>query len=412
MGIFDFLFSDETAETVKDSISERNAPDFFGSYLRATQDTALFTPKFLAEQDLADVYKSDQLARKIVEMLPQDTVKQGYKIEGDESGDVKAELKKIDALNSVVKANVYARLFGGAIIVMNIADGRSIEEAAGAGEIISLHVYSIARLYALSSADIVTDSDSDYYNQIERFTINKSDGNAFTVHASRCLIFHGDMASDYALNDEYKNVYFGYSCLQGVYQNLQAMSMLNSAVQYSSKEHQFMIYKIPELMKVLAMEGGEAKLRKRLDMMLKYKSVANGIVIDKEEDIERPELKFSGLDRIYDRQMILIAAATVYPVTKLFKRSPAGMNSSGAGDEAIYYDACRAYAESNFRPQLQKIVDIMFADKDYSIEINDPYPVSEKEKLEIKKLQAEIDKIEIEAGIISAEEIAEKRHGE
>jgi phage-related protein (TIGR01555 family) len=57
--------------------------------------------------------------------------------------------------------------------------------------------------------------------------------------------------------------------------------------------------------------------------------------------------------------MMDVAGAARIPVTKLFGRSPAGMNSTGESDMNNYYDYIDGLRETMFRPVLEKLLPIM-----------------------------------------------------
>jgi phage-related protein (TIGR01555 family) len=57
--------------------------------------------------------------------------------------------------------------------------------------------------------------------------------------------------------------------------------------------------------------------------------------------------------------MMDVAGAARTPVTKLFGRSPAGMNSTGESDLANYYDYIDGLRETSLRAILDKLVPIM-----------------------------------------------------
>ncbi|MCG6197883.1 DUF1073 domain-containing protein, partial [Anoxybacillus sp. LAT_38] len=57
--------------------------------------------------------------------------------------------------------------------------------------------------------------------------------------------------------------------------------------------------------------------------------------------------------------MLDIAGACQIPVTKLFGRSPAGMNATGESDMQNYYEVIQQQQESILGPVLDKLLPIM-----------------------------------------------------
>ena len=68
---------------------------------------------------------------------------------------------------------------------------------------------------------------------------------------------------------------------------------------------------------------------------------------------------FTGLADVYDRVMMDVAGAARTPVTKLFGRSPAGMNSTGESDMRNYYDYIDGLRETDFRAIIERLLPIM-----------------------------------------------------
>ena len=68
---------------------------------------------------------------------------------------------------------------------------------------------------------------------------------------------------------------------------------------------------------------------------------------------------FTGLPEVYDRVMMDVAGAARTPVTKLFGRSPAGMNATGESDMNNYYDYIDGLWENQLRPILERLLPIM-----------------------------------------------------
>lgn len=82
-------------------------------------------------------------------------------------------------------------------------------------------------------------------------------------------------------------------------------------------------------------------------------------LLGKDDDYQQHQYAFSGLGDVYDRFMMDISGACGIPVTKLFGRSPAGLNSTGESDMQNYYDLIESNQEAQLRPVLEKILPII-----------------------------------------------------
>ena len=72
-------------------------------------------------------------------------------------------------------------------------------------------------------------------------------------------------------------------------------------------------------------------------------------IINKGDAMHNVQYTFTGLADVYDRVMMDVAGAARTPVTKLFGRSPAGMNATGESDMRNYYDYIDGLRETDFR---------------------------------------------------------------
>ena len=82
-------------------------------------------------------------------------------------------------------------------------------------------------------------------------------------------------------------------------------------------------------------------------------------VINKGDAIHNTQYTFTGLPEVYDRVMMDVAGAARTPVTKLFGRSPAGLNATGEADMQNYYDYIDGLRETQLRPILERLLPIM-----------------------------------------------------
>lgn len=82
-------------------------------------------------------------------------------------------------------------------------------------------------------------------------------------------------------------------------------------------------------------------------------------LVNKGDVMHNTQYTFTGLADVYDRVMMDVAGAAKTPVTKLFGRSPAGMNATGESDMNNYYDYIDGLRENQLRPLLERLLPIM-----------------------------------------------------
>lgn len=82
-------------------------------------------------------------------------------------------------------------------------------------------------------------------------------------------------------------------------------------------------------------------------------------IINKGDAIHNTQYTFTGLSDVYDRIMMDVAGAARTPVTKLFGRSPSGLNATGESDMQNYYDYIDGLRETELRGIIERLLPVM-----------------------------------------------------
>jgi phage-related protein (TIGR01555 family) len=82
-------------------------------------------------------------------------------------------------------------------------------------------------------------------------------------------------------------------------------------------------------------------------------------IINKGDAIHNTQYTFTGLSDVYECMMMDVAGAARIPVTKLFGRSPAGMNSTGESDMRNYYDYIDSIRDTTFRGIIERLLPVL-----------------------------------------------------
>jgi len=371
---------------------------------------------------LSNIYLSEGLGTKIVDCVADDATKKGWTYLQDEEEKIEQELDRLMFSFRVSEAWKFSRLYGGAIIVMITERGKVDKPLLPTnGPIRQFRVYSLARI-DMTSADIVQDENSKYFEDVEYFKIRKRDGTFLNVHRSRCIVLTGELIPDYDINNlPIENQYFGLSVFQRVWQRLSYYGATEQAIANLMQEVVIGKYTLSNLSKILSMNNKEAvdKVLTRLEVMNTAKSVINGVVLGADEKYERDNLNLGGVGEVIDRQQNNLSSVCDIPVTRLFGRSPAGMNSTGESDERAYYDKVHRDQE-RYRYELNRAIQYVglyvYGTSDPSVYGIDEFlslrEMTEKEDADIGKVNAETDNIYLMNGVLGADEVRQQRFPE
>lgn len=377
------------------------------------------------DNTLSNLYDGDGLASKIIDVIPDDMTRNGWEIKNDENNLIKKEMSRLNVRTVINKALKYARLYRGAIIVIITRNGK-LEAPLNqmSGGIKSLRVYSAARI-PLTSTDIVNDPNSKYFEDVEIFPVYKRDGDIMRVHNSRCLIFKGEVSSDYQELD-LKYRYWGLSTLQKIWQRLANYSSIERGISNLMLEFSVGKFKLSNLAQILSQgKDGVAACYNRIEIINASKSIINAVLLGENEEYTRDNVSLAGIGEVVDRGMMNLSSVCGIPVTKLFGRSPAGMNATGESDLRNYYDDVSSRQEIVLLPPLQKLVNLIAGYvypgmkqsdeeyiEEYEVELNPLWEATEKEQAEIEKIQADTDNLNIMNQIYDSEEARKKRFPE
>ena len=123
---------------------------------------------------------------------------------------------------------------------------------------------------------------------------------------------------------------------------------------------------------------------------------------------------FAGLSDIYESFMMDMAGAAEIPATKLFGRSPQGLNATGEADLRNYYDMIAQMQERLLRPALEKFLPVMaiscwgYVPEDMEIVFEPVMTSSPAERAELVQKMSQ-DVIEgYKAGLLTREQALEE----
>lgn len=323
------------------------------------------------DETLTALYEENGLFAKIIDAPSEEAVKHGFELVGLKDEKVEEfyteALDELDWEQSAENAIKWARLFGGAIIVMLINDGRDLDEPVDWKNIESiddLRVYErvivqpdFTSMFEYEPEDPFR-TRSSRIGRPEYYYVTSKYG-SFTVHESRCLDFLNGYLPENVTNSIYQ--YWGVPEYMRIKRALKdaevshgsATKMLDKAVQP--------IYKMKDLANELASVDGEDNVLKRMEAIDLARGMLNTMVIDAEgEDYDFRTFSFNGVSETIEAACNLLSALTSIPQTILFGRSPAGMNATGHSDFETYYNYVEHIQKRMLRSNLRYLLSIIF----------------------------------------------------
>jgi phage-related protein (TIGR01555 family) len=367
----------------------------------------------LSEEELESMFAEDGLAARIVKLLPDDMFREGWEYEFPELDDLKSaeftddydEVFEVIGAQAKLKLAFYwARLYGGAAILIGVVDGQTMDKPLDPRKIKSFEKLKILDRTEIEFSRIQFQLDPGMpryglpvYYPI-KFDAGSGVGDEKLVHYTRVLEIHGDtLPRKAAATLSADNRYWGISVLQRAEERLKTLGSSLGSIDQLLDEMSVGKYKIKDLAMLLSAPEGKASIQRRVELMDLTRSAFRSQYLDSEEEYSRDSVSFQGIPEVLYIIFMLLSADTGYPITRLFGVSPGGMNATGESDMRNYYDSVRSLQSTELKPILLYILHIISEWK----KIPEPYikflpleTMNEKEQAELDKLNVDKDKLE------------------
>ena len=407
-----------------------------GTRADKTKSTRAVPTGFLADAEKEIIYADDGLGARIVDLLPEDMMKQGwhYVFENEKEGfDNYSKIynhvfKEIRANYKIAQALKWARLYGGALILLGVYDGESLDQPLNLNKIKNFENLKIIprNNVMYGTMEFQMNPELPHYGQVEYYPVTFYTGRQYQmqrVHYSRVIELKGvEIPSSEASLIPMEFRYWGLSVFQRIQDRLKELGSSFSSLANLLNELTIGKYKYKDLAQIMSSDDGGQLVQKRLQAMDLMQSVFHSVLLDTDESFERDTLSFGGVSDVMYQFMMMTSAATGYPMTKLFGISPGGLNSTGEADMYQYYDMVKAKQETELLPIIERLVKIISEWQNIpepEIVFNPLEQMTEKEQaeLEAKKADSEYKKMQtyqgyIDMGIMSPEIVEELEFGD
>lgn len=370
--------------------------------------TRAVTPRLLHYTELEVLYEGDGFARRIIDLPAEEMVRAGYDIEGVEDDSVvRAELEGVQALEKLCDAMRWASLYGGSLVVMLVNDGGALEDPLVVERAKSLEQLRVYDRWQVTHYRKYLDPNDMRFGKTELYMISPVEGSPYIVHESRCLVFDGVPVPDRIRE---RNDGWGASKLQQCYDQLIRYGMGHYWANQLLERAQQAIHGIPELTNLLRSPGGEALVKKRVDLVDMTRSINNTIVIDSAESYDLKSTPLSGVADILDRLGLALSAVTGIPESLLFGRHQGGLNNTGKADLENWYAKISQGQNTILLPALDKLVTVQLHVmgkyvEHYLIKFNPLFVPSRKDVAETDYKRAQTFEILNNIGALDASEI-------
>jgi phage-related protein (TIGR01555 family) len=433
-----------------------------GAALRDKRLASSFSSVQLSLDQCEDLYRGDDIAGRICDLMPADMTRQGWDVlvagDAETTEEIGEALDALEVSTKIREALTWARMVGGAVILPVAEGGLGVDgEEDLAQPLNEAGIRSIDGLTVFDAREAISvawygDPQAPKYGEtaiyrIQPLTLNmttleqeqirnqeklgdysglrrgppESAAGVLTiryVHESRILRFEG-----VRLTRRLQRTQWGWGDSVFVRLNDEIRDFQASFDSTSMLVTDFAqgVFKMAGLAEAIA-SGNTALVMARLSAIDMARSVVKAAVLDTNgEEFERKVTPVAGLADLLDRFCTKLAAAAGYPQTLLFGMSPAGMNATGESDITLYYDKVKDGQNEKIGPPLRKLLRMLFAWKQgptggsepdgWSIQFKPLEQSSETEQADVRLKQAQADDYYVNNGVLTPEEVAVSRFG-
>lgn len=369
---------------------------------------------------LTALYRENWIAGKLVDAVPDDMTRAWRTLSSDdlppekkeEFEDLEAELKVRFYFN---QAHKMARLYGGAVIVLDIQDGEDPKTEFNIarmkkGQLRHMKVVDLTRI--IPGPHIITNPLDPMYGQPEYYRFAES---GIEVHHSRLIRFDGIRIP---FQEYRRNNYWNDSILNRLYQQIKNLELVIKSSASLVYESNIDVVKIAALRDYLQDSTSTNLLIKRLQLQKHLKATTNQTVIDQEDDYVNITKQFTGLPSLIDRYLVMLTAGSDTPAGRILGDSASAFDVSGSGaDLKNYYDGVRSGQIIEYTPKLKHLDKILavhlgWNDKyDLKFEWNSLFQKDPEEEARAEKARAEVYSLLQNNHVLTPADVAEELRG-
>lgn len=362
------------------------------------------------------LYRESWIVRRIIDVIPADMLKNWITITSGLDPDVEKRLsltlRRTQLIDKLKRGMQWGRLYGGALGVMLVKhQGYDLSQPLQLdwimpGDFAGLLIFDRWNGVNPSSELIEDISDPDYGFPKYYTVTDPAGGGSVKIHHSRVVRFTGNTLPFW---EEIAEMQWGASVVESVFDELRKRDNVSWNIAQLTFMANIRVLKMQDLGQLLAATDNEsqAELLRTLEAQNMLLNNMGMQVMDAADGLETHQYTFGGLADCYEQFIMDISGAAEIPVTRLFGRSPSGLNATGESDLQNYYDMIAEKQESYLRPILNKVLPPFIISTlgslpdDFDFEFDPVAEPTDKERADLAKCGTDNVAAAYNAGLIS-----------
>lgn len=362
------------------------------------------------------LYRESWIIRRIIDVIPSDMLKNWITITSGIDPDVEKKLsislRRTQLIDKLKRGMQWGRLYGGALGVMLVKhQGYDLSQPLRLdwimpGDFAGLLIFD--RWNGVNpSNELIEDISNPDYGYPKYYTVtDPAGGGSVKIHHSRVIRFTGNTLPFW---EEIAEMQWGASVVESVFDELKKRDNVSWNIAQLTFMANIRVLKMQDLGQLLAATDSEsqAELLRTLEAQNMLLNNMGMQVMDAADGLETHQYTFGGLADCYQQFIMDISGAAEIPVTKLFGRSPSGLNATGESDLQNYYDMIAEKQEAVLRPILNKVLPpfiistIGSLPEDFDFDFDPVAEPTDKERADLAKCGTDNVVAAYNAGLIS-----------
>lgn len=319
-----------------------------------------------AHGELEALYRSNWLAGQVVDIpaFEMTRAKRTFQMEDPGAQDeLENASKRLMIWEKVSEALKWRSLYGGGALLLGLDGTGELDEPLDVdrirpGALRFIHALDSRTLIPNGGMDtqLVYDPTSSQFMQPEFYSLAAAKMD--WIHHSRIVRFPG---LPLPWREMQRTLWWGQSHLERIFDAIADAEQVIGGVAHLVKEASVDVIGMVGLMNMLMTPDGEETVRKRIALSDATKSMWNSIVMDASETYDQKQNALvQGMAGLIEQYLVIAAAASGIPVTRLLGTSAKGLSATGEGDIRNFYDMIDAERENYLEPRLNQLDQVFF----------------------------------------------------
>lgn len=364
---------------------------------------------------LNSLYRDNWVVQNVVGIIPDDMTKKWFTLTGAIGPEHLEELERVQRVtrlrDRVNEGLRWGRLYGGAAGLIIIRGQEDMLDQPL--ELESIYPGTFQGLYILDRWQGVVPGMGLVFEGGEPvpayYSITDARGNTVArVHHSRLVRFTG---RELPFLERVAELYWGESEVEALYSDVVKHDNVAANMAALTFRANVDTMEVQNLDQLFSVSSGEQQRRfwNTMQAQSVVKSNFGMQLVNRGDQIKNTQYTFTGLQGVYDSMCLDLSGASRIPVTKLFGRSPAGMDATGESDMRNYYDYVDTLREAKLRPILEKLLPVLAMSAwgvvPDGLDISFPslWMPTAKEVAEIAKVKSEAIVTSYQAGLMNVD---------